>query len=260
MKKYVAITGASSGIGYSLAGKFAEQGKHLILIARREERLIMLKNKLLRQYPNLEIIIKPTDLTNSKRVVELFEVLERYFIEAWINNAGVGHYGAVQEQSLTKTKQLLSLNVEAVTILSTLYVEKYRSEKGTQLINVSSAGGYVMVPNAVTYCAAKFYVSAFTEALGLELRANNSPLQAKVFAPAATKTEFGQIANSLKSYNYDKAFERYHSSEETAEFLMELYQSEQLVGLVDRKTFSFKLTDNQFPYANDSSANQTLTE
>lgn len=258
MKKYVAITGASSGIGRAAAEKFAGLGKQLILIARREEKLEALKKELLVQYPKLEIIIKVTDLTDSVQVETLFSNLEDYFIETWINNAGVGHYGAISEQSLTKTKQLLSLNVEAVTLLSVFYVKKYHLEKGTQLINISSAGGYTMVPTAVTYCASKFYVSAFTEALALELQAADSPLQVKVFAPAATKTEFGQLANDRENYDYDEAFGQYHSSEEAAEFLLALYYSNQTVGIIDRESFEFRLTAHQFTYAESSAINQQL--
>lgn len=258
MKKYVAITGASSGIGWAAAEKFAELGKHLILIARRGDRLEALKREVLVRYPKLEVIIKIADLTDSNRVEELFNDLDEYFIEAWINNAGFGHYGAVSEQSLTKTKQLLALNIEAVTIFSVLYTRKYHLKEGTQLINVSSAGGYTMVPTAVTYCASKFYVSVFTEALALELQTVDSPLQVKVFAPAATKTEFGQLANDRENYDYDKAFGQYHSSEEAADFLLALYYSNQLVGLVDREKSSFRLTKHQFAYAGGSSINQQL--
>ncbi len=59
---------------------------------------------------------------------------------------------------------MLRLNVEALTIFFfSLFVRDFKDIEGTQLINISSAGGYTIVPTAVTYCAAKFYVSTFTE-------------------------------------------------------------------------------------------------
>ncbi len=80
-----------------------------------------------------------------------------------MNNAGFGNYDSVAELDLGKIGAMLHLNIEALTILSALFVRDYKDAEGTQLINVSSCGGYTIVPTAVTYCAAKFYVSTFTE-------------------------------------------------------------------------------------------------
>ena len=78
------------------------------------------------------------------------------------------------------------------------------------------------MPNAVTYCAAKFYVSAFTEGLAWELKTARAKMQAKVLAPAATKTEFGKFANDISEYDYDRLFDAYHTSTQMAAFLLEL--------------------------------------
>ena len=115
-----------------------------------------------------------------------------------------------------------------------------------------------MVPNAVTYCAAKFYVSVFTEGLAWELKAAHAKMQAKVLAPAATKTEFGKVANDVNEYDYDKLFGTYHTGTQIAAFLVELYDSNKAVGLVDRETFSFHLYEPQFQYAGNSRHNQKM--
>ncbi|WP_207941659.1 hypothetical protein DOK78_002835 [Enterococcus sp. DIV2402] len=260
MKKYIVITGASSGIGAATARAFAQRGKNVILIARREEKLLEVKEQIQQACPEVDIVVHPFDLTQVAELEKLFQQLDSYFIEAWINNAGFGYYTMVEEQSIGRTSALLQLNVEALTILSMLYVQKYQQQPQTQLINISSAGGYTIVPTAVTYCASKFYVSSFTEGLALELRASNSPLQAKVLAPAATKTEFGKVANNTTTYNYDQAFSRYHDSEEMAQFLMQLYDSDSIVGSIDRETFTFVLSDHKFSYAGTSKNNQQLTK
>jgi hypothetical protein len=141
------------------------------------------------------------------------------------------------------------LNIEALTILSSLFARDYKDAEGTQLINVSSCGGYTIVPTAVTYCAAKFYVSIFTEGLAWELKEMGAKMKPKVLAPAATKTEFGMVANNVSEYDYDKFFGTYHTSKQMAGFLIELYDSEKVVGLVDRESFCFRLADPLFPYA-----------
>ena len=175
-----------------------------------------------------------------------------------MNNAGFGNYGSVGNQDLEKISRMLHLNVEALTVFSSLFVRDFKDTEGTQLINVSSCGGYTIVPNAVTYCAAKFYVSAFTEGLAWELKAAHAKMQAKVLAPAATKTEFGKIANDVSEYDYDRLFGTYHTSTQMAAFLLELYDSDKTVGFVDRETFSFHLYEPQFQYAGSSRHNQKM--
>lgn len=259
-EKYTVITGASSGIGYETAKAFAARSKNLIIVARRQNNLEALKNEILQKYPALDIVIKVTDLSILENVYRLYTDLKDYSLETWINNAGFGNYDSVAQQDLKKIETMLHLNVEALTILSSLFVRDYRDIAGTQLINLSSAGGYTIVPTAVTYCAAKFYVSTFTEGLAHELRESGAKMQVKVLAPAATKTEFGKVANDVSNYDYDKLFGTYHTSQQMAAFLLELYDSNKIVGTVDRENFSFKLCDPLFSYSGNSKHNQKISK
>ena len=246
MKRYIAITGASSGIGAATAKAFARRGENLILIARRAELLQNLKDEIAQIAPKSDAVIKTCDLACSKNARALWEELKSYELKALINNAGFGDYGAVGEQNLDKTEQMLQLNVVALTLLSSLFARDYKY-KPAQLINISSAGGYSIVPNAVTYCASKFFVSAFTEGLHRELvQDKEAKMQAKVLAPAA---EFGSVATDDADYDYDAAFKRYHSSLEMAEFLLTLYDSDACVGAVNRDSFEFSLSKPRFDYA-----------
>ena len=256
MKKYVVITGASSGIGKSTAKLFAQKGKNLILIAKRKKLLEDVKKEILLENSGIDVVIKDFDLTDIEKIPEFYSGFDDYEIELWINNAGVGLYQNVKDHSVDKIENLLKLNIEALTLLSILYVKNYHNTKGSQLINISSAGGYTIVPTATVYCATKFYVSAFTEGLARELIKNNSKLRAKVLAPAATKTEFGKVANNVTEYDYDKIFGTYNTSEEVANFLYQLYESDFTVGIVNREDFSFKLTNPVFSHSYDSKKNQ----
>lgn len=257
-KKYTVITGASSGIGYETAKAFARRGNNLIVVARSKEKLENLRSEILQKNSELDVIIKNVDLSISQNLYKLYSDLKSYEIQAWINNAGFGNYQEVASQNLRKVEKVLDLNVRAVVILSSLFVSDYKSVEGAKLINISSAGGYTIVPSAVTYCASKFFISAFTEGLAHELQKSNCKLQAKVLAPAATKTNFGNIANDINNYDYDKSFEKYHTSQQIAEFLIELYESNKLVGIIDREYFKFNLSGSILPYAGDSSHNQKL--
>lgn len=248
MDKYTVITGASSGIGYAAAKAFARRGKNLILIARRLEQLEQLKSDI-GKTSDVKVVIITADLSITENVYDVYSKLNQYFVETWINNAGFGNYSSVAEQDLKKVEDMIKVNITVLTIFSSLYVRDYNNSPGTQLINISSAGGYTIVPNAVTYCAAKFYVSAFTEGLARELSAENSPLKAKILAPAATKTEFGKVASNAENYDYNAHFKTYHTAEEMAEFLLQLYDSDCILGKIDRSTFDFELSDGRLPYA-----------
>lgn len=92
----------------------------------------------------------------------------------------------------------------------------------------------------------------------MELLEDNAKLKAKLLAPAATKTNFGNIANGITDYNYDKSFGRYHTSEQMAEFLIKLYESDKIVGTIDRESFEFKLGNPLLSYAGNSKHNQKI--
>lgn len=253
--KYIAITGASSGIGYEAAKAFARRGYSLILTARHEDRLEALKEEM---NPSLDVVTVGADLSLTEDVYRFYDVVKKYEPEALINNAGFGNYGSVSGQDMKKIAEMLRLDVEAVVMLSSMFARDFKETPNTQIINVSSAGGYIIVPNAVTYCAAKFFVSAFTEGLARELRESGACMRAKVFAPAATRTGFGMRANDTDTYDYAKAFRESHSAEEAAGMLMKLYDSDAMLGIVDRGNFSFRLCDGMLEYAGRSVNNQRV--
>ncbi|HHT7237272.1 MULTISPECIES: SDR family NAD(P)-dependent oxidoreductase [Bacillus cereus group] len=246
--KYTVITGASSGIGYETALAFAARGKNLIIAARRTEELEKLKSKVADINVDLDVVIRTVDLSVTTNVYAFYESLQDYQIETWINNAGFGNFASVGEQNLNKIETMLHLNIEALTLLSSLYVRDYSDVKETQIINISSGGGYRIVADAVTYCATKFYVSAFTEGLAQELKGKGAAMQAKVLAPAATETEFAKRSYDVDNFEYDGIVPKFHTAEQMAGFLLDLYDSEKVVGIVNGETYDFELRDPIYPY------------
>ncbi|MCO0601405.1 SDR family NAD(P)-dependent oxidoreductase [Peribacillus butanolivorans] len=246
--KYTVITGASSGIGYETALAFAARGKNLIIAARRTEELEKLKSKVADINADLDVVIRIVDLSVTANVYEFYESLQDYQIETWINNAGFGNFASVGEQNLNKIETMLHLNIEALTVLSSLYVRDYGDVDGTQIINISSGGGYRIVADAVTYCATKFYVSAFTEGLAQELKGKGAAMQAKVLAPAATETEFAKRSYDVDNFEYEGIVPKFHTAEQMAGFLLDLYDSEKVVGIVNGEMYDFELRDPIYPY------------
>lgn len=170
--KRVLITGASQGLGFALAKKYASMGYSLILISRNKERLEKLKEELLKEY-RIDIDIIPYDLT--KETINFSkEILNSYSnIEVLINNAGMGIADSILYHDPIDEEKLIDLNVKALTILSMEFA-KYFKEKGYgRIINISSVGS--MMPGAYisSYYASKAYVSSFTYSINLELKQYN---------------------------------------------------------------------------------------
>ena len=246
--KYTVITGASTGIGYEAALAFAWKNKNLIIVARSKEKLEQLEKEIKKISPDSDVIIKVSDLSVSENVYKLYDDLKKYTLETWVNNAGFGNTGLVKDQNLEKIETMLHLNIEALTILSTLFVKDYSDAEGSQLINVSSVGGYSVVDKNVTYSATKFYVSAFTEGLAQELKKRGAKIKVKVLAPAATETEFANTALGTDDFDYENSSPKYHTAKEMADFLLNLYDSDKILGIVDVQTYEFKLSDPVFQF------------
>ncbi|MBG9489639.1 MULTISPECIES: SDR family NAD(P)-dependent oxidoreductase [Bacillus] len=244
--KYTVITGASSGIGYETALAFAARGKNLIIVARRLDKLEELKSTIQNLNPDLDVIIRTSDLSVTDQAYTLYNSLKEYQIETWINNAGLGETSSVIDQNLDKVETMLRVNIESLTILSTLFVRDYADVEGTQLINVSSALGYAIAVGSVAYSASKYYVSAFTEGLAKELELKGAKMKAKVLAPAMTETEFTKHANDMKEFDYKANLPMYHTAKQMAGFMMEVYDKDEVVGVVD-ENYEFNLRKPIYP-------------
>ncbi|WP_068496675.1 SDR family NAD(P)-dependent oxidoreductase [Paenibacillus kribbensis] len=244
--KYTVITGASSGIGYETALAFAARGKNLIIVARRLDKLEELKSKIQEINSDLDVVILTSDLSVTDQAYTLYNDLKEYQIETWINNAGLGEGSFVADQKLEKVETMLRVNIESLTVLSTLYVRDYADVEGTQLINVSSALGYAIAVGSVAYSASKYYVSAFTEGLAKELELKGAKLKAKILAPAITETEFVKKSIDVEDYDYKANMPKYHTAKQMAGFMVELYDSNEVVGIVDQN-YDFNLREQIYP-------------
>lgn len=248
MAKYVLITGASSGIGYETAKAFAARGENVIVTARRTENLEQLKNEIKTEFPEVDVVVKTCDLSSNAEAIALYESLKDYEIKAVINNAGRGNKGGFIDDSLERDLNMLHLNMDAVYILSSLYARDYKDVDGAQIINVSSIGGYLVVPGSSLYCATKFFVSALSEAIDLEMRKGGHKLRAKVIAPTTTETEYEKTANELEDFDYAARGGFYFTAKQMADMILELYDSEGTVGSIDFATRGLKITEPKHPH------------
>lgn len=209
---YILITGASSGIGLSLAKKYAERGEKLILVARRLERLQVFQQ----QFPQTEIF--QADLSKEESAKCLYDwVKEKNFtVKTLVNNAGVGLFGDFIETDLNKELAMINLNIKSLVSLSKYFSQVMIKQGGGEIINVSSIASFMPGPQMSVYYATKAFVTSFSQALAFELR--DTPVKVRILAPGPTATEFEKAA-SLETSNL---FERLKvmPAEEVAEMVL----------------------------------------
>ncbi len=188
------ITGASAGIGRELARQLADRAQSLILIARREDRLMELQEELAAQNPRLRVAVHPTDLSKAEEISELLRWIEdeKFSIDLLINNAGLGDLGAFANAKPERVEQMMQVNMVALTRLTRALLPAMIGRKRGAILNVSSSASFLPIPNFAVYAATKAYVTSFSEALRSELRGTGVSVTA--LCPGPVRTEFTQVA------------------------------------------------------------------
>lgn len=209
------ITGASSGIGMELANVMARNGHHLVLTARREDRLKELKQELEVNF-GIQVAIFSIDLALKEAPQKLFEFTqkEQLNIDILVNNAGIGEYGFFHESNWEKTATMIDLNIRTLTHLTRLYLPEMIKKERARVMNVASTAAFQPGPLMSVYYATKHYVLAFSEAIANELK--ETGVTVTTLCPGPTESEFQQEANMEKS----KLFDRFPvaTSKEVAEY------------------------------------------
>ena len=188
------ITGASAGIGYEFARQLAPRAASLVLVARRKDRLEELRDELSKQNPSLKIEVRKVDLSDQVQVDAFCEWItrENIAIDLLINNAGLGDSGPFATGDVTRLKEMMQVNIEALTLLTRRLLPQMIARKRGAILNVSSSAGFLPIPGAAVYAASKAYVTSFSEALRMELRGTGVSVTA--LCPGPVHTEFSDVA------------------------------------------------------------------
>ncbi|MBR5495968.1 MAG: SDR family oxidoreductase [Oscillospiraceae bacterium] len=181
------ITGASSGLGWEMATILSSKGYDIIAVARREDKLIQLKNSL---KTNVEILC--LDVTKSQDIDVIASKLEQ--VDIFINNAGFGVFGDLCSSDLERELAMIDTNVKAVHILTKLAAQKFKQKNSGHIMNVASIAAFFPGPLFSAYYASKSYVFRLTESLYEELRQAKSNVKISVLCPGPVRTEFEQVA------------------------------------------------------------------
>ncbi len=184
------VTGASSGIGATMARQLADEGTALVVVARDVERLEELAGEV-----SVTVEVLPADLSDPEataRVAQRVEA-EEAPVDLVVNNAGFGAVAPLVELSVESQQRMIAVNIAALAHLSQVAAKTFvpRGEGG--ILNVSSIAGFVPAASSATYNATKAFVTSFTESLHEELRGTG--IKVSALCPGLTRTEFQDRAD-----------------------------------------------------------------
>ena len=192
----IVITGASSGIGLVTARLAAKRGARVVLNARNDEALRQVTDEINAQ--GGEAIYVAGDVGNLEDVEKIADAAIRRFggFDTWINNAGVSIYGPILDQSLADQRRLFDTNYWGVVHGSIIACDQLKN-RGGALINVGSVLSDIAIPIQGTYCATKYAVKGYTDALRLELEEEGAPISVTLIKPSAIDTPYTRHAKNL---------------------------------------------------------------
>jgi len=181
MKKLIVITGASSGIGATIAKHFSEQGHALLLLARRVENCIALN------LPNS--LCEAVDVTNKASITAAIKKAEALYgpADCIVNNAGQMLLGAIDTQDVAEWQSMFDVNVMGVLNGMQAVLAPMKARNSGTIINISSVAGRKTFPDHAAYCGTKFAVHAISENVREEVASSN--VRVTTIAPGAVETE-----------------------------------------------------------------------
>ena len=186
------ITGASAGIGAEFARQLARAGYHLVLTARREERLRTLAEEIQARFP-VQVEVLPADLDEPRDLERLEERIRALDdLTLLVNNAGFGAGGGFARNPAKPELKMIRVHVLASVRLARAVLPGMLDRGHGAIINVSSMAGFVPMPGSATYGATKAYLNSFSETLRVELAGSGVRVQA--LCPGMTHTELHQAA------------------------------------------------------------------
>lgn len=196
------VTGASSGIGEAFARALAARGLRLVLTGRDEGRLKRVAEAAAtRHFVRAETVV--LDLAAPDGPERLKAATDGLGLapDVLVNNAGLGWLGTFSELPLEEQLDMVRVNVEALTVLTALYLPGMLARGRGAIVNVGSAAGFQPLPHYAVYAASKAYVGSFSQALWAELRGRG--IRVVVCAPGpVADTRFGARAggSSLSAF------------------------------------------------------------
>lgn len=189
----VLITGASSGIGESCARVCAAGGAHLVLAARRVERLTSLAAELSAAH-GTKILELPLDVSDRPQVEAALTSLPAPWnaVDILINNAGLSRgLDKLHDGNLQNWEEMINTNVKGLLYVTRFVVPGMVQRGRGHVVNIGSIAGHQTYPGGNVYCATKAAVKALSDGLRMDLL--GTPIRVSLVDPGMVETEFSQV-------------------------------------------------------------------
>lgn len=196
-KTFTLITGASGGFGAEFAKLCAADGRNLILVARRGDKLTQLAAELGNDVAVHTIVQDLTEHGAAQKVYNRIRRL-RLTVDQLINNAGSGDYAPFAKANPVRQESMITLNITALTLLTNFLLPDMIKRGRGRILNVASVVGFVPLPKMSVYGASKAYVLSFSEALSAELKGTG--VTVTCLCPGAAKTGFSRAARLVSNH------------------------------------------------------------
>jgi len=187
------VTGASSGIGKACAEQLAELGVHLILTARRFDRIQALATELSSKY-GVKVLPLQLDVQKNEQVEDVFKQLEskKIEIDILINNAGLAlSTDLMQDGDIKNWDTMIDTNIKGLLYVTKAFLPSMVKKNKGHIVNIGSIAGHGAYRAGNVYCATKHAVKAISQSLRIDL--SGSAIRVSEIDPGAVETEFSEV-------------------------------------------------------------------
>jgi NADP-dependent 3-hydroxy acid dehydrogenase YdfG len=191
--KIVFITGASSGIGKATATQFAALGAHILICARRNEKVLTLAEDLRKRY-NVRTFAFQLDVRNQKEVERSLNALPAEWknISVLVNNAGLSRgLDNVQDAKIEDWDEMIDTNVKGLLYITRAVLPSMVERNEGHIINIGSVAGHWTYAKGNVYAATKFAVNALSQGIKMDLL--GTPIRVTSIDPGLVETEFSVV-------------------------------------------------------------------
>ena len=187
MPETAVITGASSGVGKSLAIQLSDAGYKVVLAARSEDKLNAIAEEIQKMGGNCLVV--PTDVSQPEQINNLKDrTLEYGDVFVVINNAGLGKFCKIEDVTLEDWNRQLDVNLRASFLVSQAFIPGMKRRKKGTLVFMNSVAGKKGYPYSAAYVASKYGMRGLADSLREELREDN--IKVISIHPGAVDTPF----------------------------------------------------------------------